>query len=323
MNIFELDTSTWIAICVAIAVVLVAEAVYLFCFSTASYRSRVNRRLKLSKDKPDREAILIQLRRERGLSSEGLLRYGVQWFNRTLLESGLRIGVWGLAAIAFVAGGAAFLGVMHFRESMIEAGAAALVAALLIPFLVLRMKRRFRHGKFAAQFPDAMDIIVRSLRAGHPVPVAVGLVAQEMPDPIGTEFGIAADEITYGADVETAMRNLYFRVGQEDLPLFVTAVAIQGSTGGNLSEILENLSGVIRQRFKMRRKIRALAAEGKFSALFLSGLPVAIFFLLNVVAPDFYASVWNQSLTKMGLALAGCWMLCGNVLMYRMCNFRI
>jgi len=323
MNIFELDTSTWIAICVGIAVVLVAEAIYLFCFSTASYRSRVNRRLKLSKDKPDREAILIQLRRERGLTGEGLFRFGMRWFNRTLLESGLRIGVWGLAAIAFFAGGVAFIGVMHFRESILEAGAAAVVFAILIPFIVLRVKRRFRHGRFAAQFPDAMDIIVRSLRAGHPVPVAVGLVAQEMPDPIGTEFGIAADEITYGADVETAMRNLYFRVGQEDLPLFVTAVAIQGSTGGNLSEILENLSGVIRQRFKMRRKIKALAAEGKFSALFLSGLPVAIFFLLNVVAPDFYASVINEQLTKMGLALAGGWMLCGNILMYRMCNFRI
>jgi tight adherence protein B len=320
---FELDITTWISICAAISVVLVAEAVYLLCFSTASYRSRVNRRLKLSKDKPDREAILIQLRRERGLTGEGLFRFGMRWFNRMLLESGLRIGVWGLAAIALVAGGAVFVAVMHLRESMIEAAPAGLAAAFLVPFLVLRVKRRFRHGRFAAQFPDAMDIIVRSLRAGHPVPVAVGLVAQEMPDPIGTEFGIAADEITYGADVETAMRNLYFRVGQEDLPLFVTAVAIQGSTGGNLSEILENLSGVIRQRFKMRRKIKALAAEGKFSALFLSGLPVAIFVLLNLVAPDFYASVINQSLTKIGLACAGAWMLCGNMLMYRMCNFRI
>src|SRR5205807_9271071 len=107
--------------------------------------------------------------------------------------------------------------------------------------------------------------------------------------------------------VETAMRNLYFRVGQEDLPLFVTAVSIQGSNGGNLSEILSDLSSVIRERFKMRRKIRALAAEGKFSALFLSGLPVVIFLLLNVVAPDFYAIVWNQSLTKMGLGLAAIW----------------
>jgi len=148
-------------------------------------------------------------------------------------------------------------------------------------------------------------------------------VAQELADPIGTEFGIAADEITYGADVETAMRNLYFRVGQEDLPLFVTAVAIQGSTGGNLSEILSNLSAVIRLRFKMRRKIRALAAEGKFSALFLSGLPVAVFFLLNVMTPEYYASIWKYDATKIGLGCAAGWMLMGNVLMYKMCNFRI
>lgn len=320
---FELDTTTLISICAAISVVLFAEAVYLLGFSTASYRNNVNRRLKLTKNQPDREAILIQLRRERGLTSEGLLRFGVQWFNRLMLESGMTRGALTLALIALVAGGGTFLGVMQFRGDVMEASGAALVAALLLPFSVLIYMRSRRHGKFAAQFPDAMDIIVRSLRAGHPVPVAVGLVAQELPDPIGTEFGIAADEITYGADVETAMRNLYFRVGQEDLPLFVTAVSIQGSTGGNLSEILSNLSAVIRDRFKMRRKIRALAAEGKFSALFLSALPVAIFFLLQVVAPDFYAIIWNQSLTKMGLTLAGTWMILGNIVMYKMCNFRI
>jgi tight adherence protein B len=320
---FELDTTTLITICAAISVVLFAEAVYLLGFSTASYRSRVNRRLKLSKNQPDREAILIQLRRERGLTNEGLLRFGVHWFNRLMLESGMTRGALTLVLVALVAGAAAFIGVMKFREEIMEASAAGLVATLVLPFCVLLFMRKRRHGKFAAQFPDAMDIIVRSLRAGHPVPVAVALVAQEMPDPIGTEFGIAADEITYGADVETAMRNLYFRVGQEDLPLFVTAVSIQGSTGGNLSEILENLSRVIRERFKMRRKIKALAAEGKFSALFLSGLPVAIFFLLNIVAPDFYAIIWNQNLTKMGLGLAGTWMVLGNIVMYKMCNFRI
>ena len=125
-----------------------------------------------------------------------------------------------------------------------------------MPLLALHVLRGRRQKKFGAQFPDAIDIIVRSLRAGHPVPIAITMVAREMADPIGTEFGIVVDEITYGADLETAMRNLYFRVGQDDLPLFVTAVAIQGSTGGNLGEILENLSAVIRERFKMRRKIR-------------------------------------------------------------------
>jgi tight adherence protein B len=90
-----------------------------------------------------------------------------------------------------------------------------------------------------------------------------------------------------------------------------------------LSEILSNLSAVIRQRFKMRRKIRALAAEGKFSALFLSGLPIAVFFLLNIMTPDYYASIWKYDLTKIGLGVAAGWMLIGNILMYKMCNFRI
>jgi tight adherence protein B len=119
------------------------------------------------------------------------------------------------------------------------------------------------------------------------------------------------------------MRNLFFRVGGDDLPLFVTAVAIQGSTGGNLGEILENLSSVIRQRFKMRRKIRALAAEGRASALILSSLPIGMFVAINLLVPDFYASVWKENMTKIALVLAGGWMGIGNFIMYRLVNFRI
>jgi tight adherence protein B len=144
-----------------------------------------------------------------------------------------------------------------------------------------------------------------------------------MTDPIGSEFGIVSDEVTYGSDLETALRNLYYRIGQDDLPLFVTAVAIQGSTGGNLGEILQNLSGVIRQRFKMRRKIRALAAEGRASALILSSLPIGMFAVINLIAPDFYASVWSYDLTKIALGAAALWMGLGNFIMYRMVNFRI
>jgi tight adherence protein B len=166
-------------------------------------------------------------------------------------------------------------------------------------------------------------MIVRSLRAGHPTPIALTMVAREMQDPIGSEFGIVVDEITYGADLETALRNLNVRIGQDDLPLFVTAVAIQGSTGGNLGEILENLSGVIRQRFKMRRKIRALAAEGRASALILSSLPIVMFLIVQITAPNFYASVWDIPLTKQALIAAGVWMGIGNLIMYRLVNFKI
>ena len=151
----------------------------------------------------------------------------------------------------------------------------------------------------------------------------MSMVAREMADPVGSEFGTVVDEITYGADLETAMRNLFYRVGTDDLPLFVTAVAIQGSTGGNLGEILANLSRVIRERFKMRRKIRALAAEGRASALILSSLPIGMFLMVQMVVPNFYGSIWNVDLTKIVLAIAISWMLVGNLIMWRMVNFRI
>ncbi|HXW49229.1 MAG TPA: type II secretion system F family protein, partial [Xanthobacteraceae bacterium] len=180
-----------------------------------------------------------------------------------------------------------------------------------------------RQKRFAAQFPESLDIIVRSLRAGHPVPIAITMVGREMADPIGSEFGIVADEITYGADLETAMRNLYSRIGSEDLPLFVTAVGIQSATGGNLGEILANLSSVIRARFKIRRKIRALAAESRASAMILSALPIGLFIIIQFVSPEFYGAVWHEYLTKLLLCGALVWMTIGNLIMFRMVNFRI
>jgi len=303
--------------------VLFVEAIYLLCFSTASYRSSINRRLRLMKNQPNRENVLIQLRRERGLTGGGGYAMRILSLNRLVLQSGLTLGVGRIALVALAAAGLVFFLVWWMREDLFEAGVVALIGAAVLPYLGLVLMRARRQGKFGQQFPDAIDIIVRSLRAGHPVPVAISMVAREWAEPDGTEFGIVADEITYGADLETAMRNLSYRVGQEDLPLFVTAVAIQGATGGNLSEILENLSRVIRERFKMRRKVRALASEGKFSALFLSGLPIAIFIMIRYVAPDFYGSVWKYDITKIGLAMAGTWMAMGNLVMYRMVNFRI
>lgn len=320
---FEFDQSHLFMLLAAVSVVLFVEAIYLLFFANASYRKRVNRRLRLMQSEPDREHILIQLRRERGLTASGFYSMPLVSLNRLLLQSGVRLPVWSIAALAALNAAGIGVAVLWQRGEIGEAVLAFALSFLALPFFGLRMLRARRHKKFGEQFPDAIDIIVRSLRAGHPVPVAVAMVARELPDPIGTEFGIVSDEVTYGADLEQAMRNLYFRVGQDDLPLFVTAVAIQGSTGGNLSEILENLSSVIRLRFKMRRKIRALASEGKFSALFLSGLPVAIFLLLGLIAPDFYGSVWRFDITKFGLALAAGWMAIGNAVMFRMVNFRI
>ena len=321
--LFDFNPIYLVWLFVALAAGLTVEAVYLTCYSAASYRSRINRRLMLSRDRTDRESVLVELRRERGLTAGGDYRLGLVALNRLILQSGLTVGLTRLAVIVAVGSVLAFGVVMAVRGSIVEAAVAALLAATALPYLALHMLRSRRQKKFGAQFPDALDIIVRSLRAGHPVPIAITMVGREMPDPIGSEFGVVADEITYGADLETAMRNLYCRLGSDDLPLFVTAVAIQGSTGGNLGEILENLSGVIRQRFKMRRKIHALAAEGRASAMILSALPIGMFAVIQFIAPDFYGSVWNEHLTKVLLFGAGGWMAFGNLVMFKMVNFKI
>ena len=320
---FEVNPLYLIWLFVAVSAGLAAEAVYLSCYSAASYRSKINRRLMLSKDSASRENVLIELRRERGLTASGDYRLGLIALNRLILQSGTTIGFSQLIIVAVFVGLVAFAAIMVIRGSIVEAAVAGLIGAIALPYLALRFLRSRRQKKFGAQFPDALDIIVRSLRAGHPVPIAIAMVGREMPDPIGSEFGIVSDEITYGADLETALRNLYSRLGSDDLPLFVTAVAIQGATVGNLGEILENLSGVIRQRFKMRRKIRALAAEGRASAMILSALPIGLFIVIQFIAPDFYSSVWDEHLTKVLLVCAGVWMLIGNLIMFKMVNFKI
>jgi tight adherence protein B len=320
---FEFNSIYLFYLLVGISAAMFAEGFYLLVYNNASYRKNINRRLKVMADKADRESVLVQLRRERGLTGAGDYRLPIVRLNQLLLQSGLTIGFGRLILIIVIGAIAAFAVMLTFEGNAFHALLAALFCGIAVPPLVLRILRRRRQKKFSAQFPDAIDIIVRSLRAGHPVPIAISMVAKEMTDPIGTEFGIVSDELTYGSDLENAMRNLYFRIGADDLPLFVTAVAIQRSTGGNLGEILENLSSVIRQRFKMRRKIRALAAEGRASALILSSLPIGMFAIIQVLVPSFYAGVWDQELTKIALALAGCWMGVGNFIMYRMVNFRI
>jgi len=320
---FELNQITLIYLFAAVSSILFVEAVYLVFSTTTSYKTTVNRRMRLIQNEPNRENILVQLRRERSLTSSGGFALPLESFNRLVMQSGLTMGLakFSMVILAVVLG--VFMGLLWYGFDLFYTTAISLIFGIIFPFFALKMMRRRRHKKFGAQFPDSIDIIVRSLKAGHPVPVAIMMVGREMTDPIGSEFGMVSDEITYGADLETAMRNLYFRVGQEDLPLFVTAVAIQGSTGGNLSEILGNLSSVIRQRFKMRRKIKALAAEGRFSAIILSSLPFAMFLILQVMARDFYAGVWHIEATKIVLASAGAWMAMGNLIMYRLVNFKI
>jgi len=305
------------------AAAFLAEAVYLLTMNAGANRKAVNRRLKVSPPDANRQEVMVLLRRERGLTASGGMPRHLAWLGRLIVQCGITIGLPKLLLL-FAASGLVLAGlVFNFTDhDLLKTALALPVGSLVLPVMALRIRRGRRQAKFALQFPEAIELIVRSLKAGHPVPVAMAMVAREMADPIGTEFGMMADEVTYGADLVTALTNMQARVGQEDLPLFVTAVSIQSTTGGNLREILQNLTDVIRQRIKMRRKIRSISAEGRISAIFLTAMPVLLFGALNFMSPDYYGSVWGKPMTTWGLVGAATWLAMGNLMMKKMISFR-
>ena len=141
------------------------------------------------------------------------------------------------------------------------------------------------------QFPVALDIFVRSLRSGHPVPSAIDLLTREMEDPIGSEFGLVSDEVAYGSDLVEALHSMADRWDLDDMRMFVVSLSLQNQTGGNLAEILENISGVIRDRAQMFMKVRALSSEGRMTGWMLTVLPVGAFLMIFLGSPEFYLNV--------------------------------
>jgi tight adherence protein B len=298
-----------------------AEAAYLLYAGHSDRRAAINRRIKLQERKLSQEQVLIQLRKERGLDGRRSV-FSLSGLRRLRTQSGLTkplpqfLGI--TSAVALGVG----LFLLWFGVSAKIVAIAVPVFALFLPVMTLKFLRNRRHKHFGIQLPEALELITRSLKAGHPVPVAISMVAREMPDPIGTEFGVVADEVTYGSTLVAALHSMFERVGHEDLPLFVTAVSIQSSSGGNLREILDGLSGTIRERGKLRRKVRAISTEGRISAYILTAVPALLMAAIFVLMPEFYGKVWNVPKTWYLLGGSVFWLLLGNAMMFKMANFR-
>jgi tight adherence protein B len=304
---------------VGLTAVMLAEAAYLLLSGSADKRSAINRRMKLQETKLTQEQVLIQLRKERGLDGRR------SWFGRfhaLRTQSGLSTP---LPQFLIKTSGVALAVVLLCLWKglpLLYALAILPVLCFVFPLIALKFLLKRRHKMFGMQLPEAIELITRGLKAGHPVPVAIAMVAREMPDPIGTEFGVIADEVTYGSDLVTALQNMFERVGHEDLPLFVTAVSIQSTTGGNLREILDGLATVIRERGKLRRKVRAISSEGRMSAYILTAVPALLFAGITVLMPSFYSDVWDKMMTWYLLAGSISWLMLGNAIMFKMSNFK-
>ncbi|RUW34584.1 MULTISPECIES: type II secretion system F family protein [unclassified Mesorhizobium] len=305
----------------AASVILAAESFYL---SFASRRARagvINRRLQRLGDAPAEQS-LQSLLQERGLTASGDFIFGAVALNRLYTQSGVTGNPLAFAAVFLLAGLVlALMLPLIFGVATFVAIAIFVLVGVVLPLLVLQRARNKRIQKFAGQLPDALDMIVRSLRAGHPTTVAIALVAREMADPLGTEFGIVSDEITFGLSLEQAVRKLSERVGFEGLHLLSVSLSIQAKTGGNLTEILSNLASVLRERRKLRLKIRALSAEGRISAWIISLFPIIMFGIMMLISPSFYGDVWGSPIILPVFLIFGFWALLGDFIMYRMVNF--
>jgi tight adherence protein B len=214
-----------------------------------------------------------------------------------------------------LAGGAT---VLNAFVSLIGAVALSAVGA----FLWLSGRRNRRLRQVEEQLPLALDIVTRALRAGHPVISAVQLAAQEMGDPIGSEFGLIVDEVTYGLEFKEALTNFARRTGSPDAHYFAVSVGIQSETGGNLAEILTSLSTVIRNRQSLHLRVRALASEGRMSATVLSVLPVLLVGFLLLTQPTFYTSKFSDPVFWPIVGMVFALYLIGQFMIYRIVNFK-
>ncbi|GGE17509.1 tight adherence protein B [Gemmobacter megaterium] len=289
----EFSTAPLIYGLVALGVFLLVEGLYLTVFGKSIRLDRkVNRRLALLEKGGNREQVLEQLRKEMGqhLKSRSIPLYSV--LAEKAQKANIAFSPKALIGIMVAMSGVAYIGLTIGTEA--ETPVRLLVAVVMgfgSVFVWVNKKAKKRMDLLEEQLPDAVELMVRSLRVGHPFSAAIGIVAKEIPDPLGTEFGVIADESAYGRDVGDSLKALAERMDMQDLRFLAVAVTIQQQSGGNLAEVLDGLAKVIRSRFKLFRRVKAITAEAKWSGMFLSGFPIAAMIMIQVIKPDYYDEV--------------------------------
>lgn len=224
---------------------------------------------------------------------------------------------WEVKSFLLLTGGlalAAGLGTLLATRMIVYAAVAAGIGASLPHFYVGR-RRRKRMDRFEEQFPEAVDLLARAIRAGHPLPTGIRVVADEMRDPIGSEFRQVFEEQRFGMNFEDSITSLADRVPLTDLRIFVTALLVQREVGGNLAEILDNLSNIIRQRFTLRRQVRVLTAEGRLSGYVLTALPIGIGIWVFVSNPEYIMLLFQHPAGKMMVVSAAVMQVVGFIWM--------
>lgn len=281
-----------------IGVVVLVEGVYLTVFGRSiSLNNRVNRRLEMLDKGARRDEVLEQLRKEmqqhakvRSIPLYSLLSAKAQKAAIAFTPKQLMMLMVAVSVVAFIA-----LTIGTSTGPAMNA-AISVIAGIGGVYFWVSSKANKRMSQIEEQLPDAIELMVRSLRVGHPFTSAIQIVAKEIDDPLATEFGVIADESAYGRDIGEALKEMAERLDMQDLRFLAVAVTIQQQSGGNLAEILAGLSKVIRARFRLFRRVKAITAEAKWSGKFLSGFPVACLIFINLSDPNYYDEAMTHHL---------------------------
>jgi tight adherence protein B len=276
-----------------LAVLALVQGIYLTVFGKSiSLNNRVNRRLDMLEKGAGREQVLEQLRKEMSqhMRSKSIPLYAIladkaQKANIAFTPVQLIMVMGVLTIVSFFLlsfGTSASLAIRVIISIMMGVGAV---------FVWVNKTAKKRLGMIEEQLPDAVELMVRSLRVGHPFSSALQIVAREVPDPLGSEMGVISDEASYGRDVGDALKSMAERLDMQDLRFLAVAVTIQQTSGGNLAEILDGLAKVVRARFRLFRRVKAITAEAKWSGMFLSIFPILALVMINVIQPNYYDDV--------------------------------
>lgn len=317
------------------SIFIVSQLVLNLVWSRTRHSQAINKRLSFIKRGVDREQIVAMLRKNQPgdlAHLPGLVRRPLLALQRNIAGSGIGLSIMQVQ----VAMGLAALGVMVIlllviAASNAEVGAGVLLLAFVMalcigviaPYMVLSMMATRRRRRVEQQFPIALDVFVRALKAGHPIASALNILTLEMEDPIGSEFGLVSDEVSYGSDLTDALSEMAERWDLDDIRMFVVSLTVQNETGGNLAEILQNLSEVIRARASLYLKVRALSSEGRMTGWLLTALPIFAFVGMFLVNPEFYLSVAGESSFVIGFVSLMVMYLIGFIMIRKMVDIKV
>lgn len=324
--------------------VLLAVFAAVFLFATVfldewqkrrTHSQAINKRLKMIGSGTSREVVVGELIKNRPSEFAflpAILRKPVDWFQKLVFASGVNASfgvVLTVLALATVALFIVTISIVVIVGIPVTIGALQLVAlfslalGIMVPVLVLQRMAQVKRRRMEKQFPVALDIFVRALRTGHPVSSAIELLTQEMEDPIGSEFGLISDEIAYGAELIDALSAMAERWDLDDIRMFVVSLSLQSQTGGNLAEILENISKVIRERAQLYMKVRALSSEGRLTGVMLTALPVLAFVIIFMATPEYYFDVAGDPIFVVGATTLLVMYIIGVLVIRRMVDLKV